>query len=78
VETLTVEVGGYRDDLAQALESLAVVHQQLQHPEEARAAALEAMELYRSLATVDPRYGKDVERTRAWLSSLPHGTLMRP
>jgi tetratricopeptide (TPR) repeat protein len=78
VETLTVEVGGYRDDLAQALESLAVVHQQLQNPEEARAAAVEAMELYRALATVDPRYGKDVERTRAWLSSLPHGTLMRP
>ena len=77
-ETLTVELGGYRDDLAQALESLAVVHQQLQHPEEARAAALEAMEIYRALATVDPRYGKDVERTRAWLGSLPQGTLMRP
>lgn len=77
-ETLTVEVGGYRDDLAQALETLAVVYQQLQRPEEARAAAVEAMELYRALVTVDPRYGKDVERTRAWLSSLPQGTLMRP
>jgi hypothetical protein len=73
-----VEVGGYRDDLAQALETLAVVYQQLQRPEEARAAAVEAMELYRALVTVDPRYGKDVERTRAWLSSLPQGTLMRP
>ena len=73
-----MEVGGYRDDLAQALETLAVVYQQLQRPEEARAAAVEAMELYRALVTVDPRYGKDVERTRAWLSSLPQGTLMRP
>jgi tetratricopeptide (TPR) repeat protein len=77
-ETLTVEMGGYRDDLAHALESLAVVQQQLNRPQESRAAAVEAMELYRALATVDPRYGKDVERTRAWLSSLPQGTLMRP
>lgn len=77
-ETLTVEVGGYRDDLAHALETLALVQQQLNRPQEARAAALEAMELYRTLATVDPRYGKDVERTRAWLSSLPQGSMMRP
>jgi tetratricopeptide (TPR) repeat protein len=77
-ETLTVEVGGYRDDLAHALEALALVQQQLNSPQEARAAALEALELYRTLATVDPRYGKDVERTRAWLSSLTKGSLMRP
>ncbi len=77
-EALTVEIGGYRDDLAHALETLAVVQQQLHRPQEARAAAVEAMELYRALATVDSRYGKDVERTRAWLSSLPQGTLMRP
>jgi tetratricopeptide (TPR) repeat protein len=77
-ETLMVEVGGYRDDLAHALETLAVVQQQRNRPREARAAALEAVELYRTLATVDPRYGKDVERTRAWLSSLPQGTLMKP
>ena len=77
-ETLMVEVGGYRDDLAHTLETLAMVQQQLNRPQEARAAALEAMELYRALATVDPRYGKDMERTRAWLSSLPQGTLMRP
>jgi tetratricopeptide (TPR) repeat protein len=77
-ETLTVEMGGYQDDLAHALETLAGVQQQLHRPQESRAAAVEAMELYRALATVDPRYGKDVERTRAWLSSLPQGTLMRP
>ena len=77
-ETLMVEVGGYRDDLAHTLETLAMVQQQLNCPQEARAAALEAMELYRALATVDPRYGKDMERTRAWLSSLPQGTLMKP
>lgn len=77
-ETLTVEVGGYRDDLAHALETLAVVQQQLNRPQEAQAAAMQALELYRALATVDPRYSKDVERTRAWLSSLPKGTLMRP
>lgn len=77
-ETLTVEVGGYRDDLAHALETLAVVQQQLNHPQEARAAAAEAMELYRTLATADPRYGKDLERTRAWLGFPTQGTLRRP
>ena len=75
--TLTVEVGGYRDDLAHALELLAVVEQRLNHPQDARAAAMEAMELYRVLAAVDARYSKDVERTRAWLSSQPQATLMR-
>lgn len=75
--SLTVEVGGYRDDLAHALELLAAVEQQLKHPQDARAAGMEAMEQFRVLATIDPRYSKDVERTRAWLNSLPQATLMR-
>ena len=77
-ETLAVEVGGYRDDLAHALETLAVVQRQLQHPEEARVAGVEAMAIYRGLAQVDPRYQKDVERTRSWLTSMPQATPFRP
>ena len=75
--TLAVEVGGYRDDLAHALEALAVVQHQLRHPLEARAAAEEAMAIYRALARLDPTYGKDVERTRSWLTSLPKTTPVR-
>lgn len=75
--TLAVEVGGYRDDLAHALETLAAVLQQLQQPAQARAAGEEAMAIYRLLAQVDPRYGKDVERTRFWLTTLPKPTPVR-
>jgi len=76
--TLAVEVGGYRDDLAHALETLAVVQRQLQRPEEARAAGVEAMAIYRGLAQADPRYQKDVDRTRSWLTSMPQATPFRP
>lgn len=69
--TLTVEVGGYRDDLAHTLESLAVVEQQSRHPRQAMAAGAEALAIYRALQQVDPLYGKDVERTQAWLISIP-------
>jgi tetratricopeptide (TPR) repeat protein len=76
--TLTVEVGGYRDDLAHALETLALVQRQLQRPEEARAAGVEAMAIYKGLAQADPRYQKDVERTRSWLTSMPRTNSFRP
>ena len=69
--TLAVEPGGYRDDLALTLETLAVVNQQQQRPREARAAAEEALRVYSDLAREDPRYRQDVERTRAWLTSWP-------
>ncbi|MEB3334744.1 MAG: tetratricopeptide repeat protein [Cyanobacteriota bacterium] len=69
--SLAVEVGGYRDDLAHALDSLALVNQQLQRPAEARAAGEEALRLYSTLARVDPRYQADVQRMRAWLSPGP-------
>lgn len=70
-ETLAVEVGGYEDDLAHALEILAVVQQQLGHPQDARLAAEEALAIYTTLAHGDPRYRKDVERTRSWLTASP-------
>lgn len=76
-ETLAVDGGGFRDDLAHALETLAVVQQQLQRPREARLAAGEAMDLYRALAQGDPRYGEDVERTRSLLSSIPEASSHR-
>ena len=66
--TLEVEIGGWRDDLAHTLESLALVNFQLQRPREARAAGEEAMRLYSVLAQSDPRFQRDVERTRTWLS----------
>lgn len=69
--TLDVETGGYRDDLAHSLEVLALVNQQLQRPREARAAGEEALRLYSALAEADPRFQRDVERTRTWLSSWP-------
>ncbi|MEB3260831.1 MAG: tetratricopeptide repeat protein [Cyanobacteriota bacterium] len=69
--TLAVEPGGYRDDLALTLETLAAVNQQRQRPREARAAGEEALRLYSDLAEGDPRYRQDVERTRAWLTSWP-------
>jgi tetratricopeptide (TPR) repeat protein len=69
--TLNVEPGGYRDDLALTLETLAAVNQQLQRPKEARAAGEEALRLYTSLAQSDPRYQRDVERTRTWLTTWP-------
>lgn len=75
--SLSVEVGGYRDDLAHALETLAGVLQQVQLPEQARAAGVEAMEIYSKLAQEDPRYVRDVERTRSWLSGLPPTTPTR-
>jgi tetratricopeptide (TPR) repeat protein len=69
--TLDVEIGGYRDDLALALEALAMVNQRLQRPEEARAAGEEALRLYTAMARVDSRYRQDVERTRTWLTTWP-------
>lgn len=75
--TLAVEVGGYRDDLAHALESLAGVQQQLDHAQEAKAAAVEAMEMYQSLVPIDPRYARDVERMRSWSRSMPQATPAR-
>jgi tetratricopeptide (TPR) repeat protein len=68
---LSVELGGYRDDLALALEHLAVVNQRLQRTAEARAAGEEALRLYTTLAREDPRHRRDVERTRAWLTTWP-------
>ena len=67
--TLDVEVGGYRDDLARALETLALVNLQLHRPREAQAAGEEAIGLYRALAQADPRYQGDMERTRTWLTT---------
>lgn len=72
--SLAVEVGGYRDDLAHALETLAEVLAQLQRPEEARLAVQEAMEIYGALAQVDHRYSRDLERTRSRLSPQPQTT----
>lgn len=72
--TLALDAGGHRDDLAQALEALAVVHHRLHQPREARAAGQEAIRLYSALARSDPRYRQDVERTRAWLTSWPLAT----
>lgn len=72
--TLEVELGGWRDDLAHALETLALVNQQLQRPREARAAGEEAMRLYSVLAQTDPRFQRDVERTRTWLTPSPETT----
>ncbi|MFN9645138.1 MAG: tetratricopeptide repeat protein [Cyanobacteriota bacterium] len=69
--SLSVELGGYRDDLALALEHLAVVNQRLQRTEEARAAGEEALRLYTALAREDRRHEQDVERTRAWLTTWP-------
>ncbi|MFN9621474.1 MAG: tetratricopeptide repeat protein [Cyanobacteriota bacterium] len=69
--SLDVELGGYRDDLALALEQLAVVNQRLQRPEAARAAGEEALRLYTTLAREDARHQRDVERTRAWLTTWP-------
>ncbi|MEB3316614.1 MAG: tetratricopeptide repeat protein [Cyanobacteriota bacterium] len=69
--TLNVELGGYRDDLALALETLAAVNQRLQRPKEARAAGEEALRLYITLTQIDPRYQRDVERTRRWLTTWP-------
>jgi hypothetical protein len=69
--SLDVELGGYRDDLALALEHLAHVNQRLQRPREARAAGEEALRLYTALAEADPRHQQDVERTRAWLTTWP-------
>lgn len=69
-ETLVVEPGGYRDDLAHALETLAIVQHQLMQPQEARSTGEEALAIYRGLAEVEPRYGKDVSRTRSWLTDL--------
>ncbi|MFN9546034.1 MAG: tetratricopeptide repeat protein [Cyanobacteriota bacterium] len=69
--TLAVEIGGYRDDLAQALETLAEVNQRLNRPRQARAAGEEALRLYSALAQSDPRYQRDVERTRTWLTTWP-------
>jgi tetratricopeptide (TPR) repeat protein len=69
--TLEVEPGGYRDDLALTLETLALVNQRLQRPGEARAAGEEALRLYAVMAEGDPRYQQDVERTRAWLTTWP-------
>jgi tetratricopeptide (TPR) repeat protein len=69
--TLAVEPGGYRDDLALTLETLAAVMLRRQRPLEARAAGEEALRLYSELAEGDPRYRTDVERTRAWLTSWP-------
>jgi tetratricopeptide (TPR) repeat protein len=69
-EPLAVETGGYRDDLAHALEVLGLVQQQRRDLDAARAAAEEALALYNNLAEGDPRYEHDVERTRAWLSTL--------
>lgn len=69
--TLAVEPGGYRDDLAQTLETLAVVNQSLRRPLEAHAAGEEALRLYSDLAEGDPRYRQDVDRTRAWLTTSP-------
>jgi tetratricopeptide (TPR) repeat protein len=69
--SLAVEVGGYRDDLAQALDTLAVVNQHLQRPTEARAAGEEALRIYSALVQVEPRYQADVQRIRAWLSPGP-------
>lgn len=76
--SMAVEVGGYRDDLAHALESLAVVLQQLKRPEEARAAGQEAMEIYSVLAQLDHRYSRDVMRTQSWLSTVPRPTPAKP
>jgi|GEM_PF-6661890 tetratricopeptide (TPR) repeat protein len=70
-EPLAVEVGGFRDDLAHALETEAEVHQALRQPTEARAAGEEALALYSALARGDARYERDVERTRARLTSMP-------
>jgi tetratricopeptide (TPR) repeat protein len=72
--TLAVEVGGWRDDLAHALETLALVHQQLQQPREARTAGEEALGLYSVLAQTDPRFHRDVERMRTWLTTRPAPT----
>lgn len=72
--TLAVEIGGWRDDLAHALETLAFVNVHLQRPLEARAAGEEAMGIYSELAQADPRYQRDVERIRAWLTSWPETT----
>jgi tetratricopeptide (TPR) repeat protein len=69
--SLSVELGGYRDDLALTLEHLAVVNQRLHRPEEARAAGEEALRLYTALAREDPRHQRDVERTRTWLTTWP-------
>ena len=69
--TLAVEIGGYRDDLAHALDILALVNHQLKRPREARAAGVEAMELYTLLSRNDPRYQGEVERLRSWLSRWP-------
>jgi tetratricopeptide (TPR) repeat protein len=69
--SLDVELGGYRDDLALALEHLALVNQRLQRPREAQAAGEEALRLYTALAQEDPRHQGDVERTRAWLTTWP-------
>jgi tetratricopeptide (TPR) repeat protein len=69
--TLDVEVGGYRDDMAHALETLAVVQRELHQPEDARASGEEALRLYSALAQDDPRYQRDVDRTRAWLTTAP-------
>jgi tetratricopeptide (TPR) repeat protein len=69
--SLAVEVGGYRDDLAQTLETLAAVQLRLQRPREAKATGEEALRLYSELAEVDPRYRQDVDRTRAWLTTWP-------
>ncbi|MFN7678773.1 MAG: tetratricopeptide repeat protein [Cyanobacteriota bacterium] len=72
--SLAVEIGGYQDDLAHALNTLAMVNHQLQRPREARAAGVEAMELYALLAREDPRYKPEVERLRSWLSTWPEAT----
>ncbi|MFN9532737.1 MAG: tetratricopeptide repeat protein [Cyanobacteriota bacterium] len=76
--SMAVEVGGYRDDLAHALESLGVVLQQLKRPEEARAAGQEAVEIYSVLAQVDHRYGRDVVRTESWLTTILRPTPAKP
>lgn len=68
---LDVELGGYRDDLALALEHLAGVNQRLQRPAEARAAGQEALRLYSALAREDPRFQRDVERTSTWMTAWP-------
>jgi tetratricopeptide (TPR) repeat protein len=72
--TLAVEVVGYRDDLAHALDTLALVNHHLQRPREARAAGEEALELYAHLAREDPRYQAELERLRSWLRTWPEAT----
>lgn len=74
VGSLAVGAGDHRDELAQALETLAHVQQLLRQPRQARQAGEEALRLYSALAQGDPRYGRDVERTRAWLSAWPKAT----